>query len=85
VCDSYQNWTTLANCSWLARRVMPIMGFGPTVIGKPWVKAMGPAVRADFDRLATRPFTHLIPAHGTVLKDHAVAGLHTAIAKRFAT
>ena len=83
VCDSYQNWTTLKTCSWLARRMMPIMGFGPTVIGKPWVKAMGPGIRADFDRLVQQPFKHLIPAHGTVLEEHAVAGLRTAIAKRF--
>ncbi len=83
VCDSYQNWTTLEHCSWLARRVMPLMGFGPAVIGKPWLKSVGHGVRADFDRLVERPFKHLIPAHGTVLKDQAVAGLRTAIARRF--
>ena len=83
--DSYQNWTTLATCSWLARRIMPRMGFGPTVIGKPWVKEMGDGVRADFDRLLALPFRHLIPAHGTVLRDTARDALPGAIAARFPT
>ncbi len=83
--DSYQNWTTLATCSWLARRLMPILGFGPTVIGKPWTKQMGPGVRADFDRLVELPFRHLIPAHGTVLRDVARDRLPAAIAARFPT
>jgi hypothetical protein len=82
-CDSFQNWTTLATCSWLARRVMPLMGFGPAVIGKPWAKKNGPGVRADFDRLAQRSFEHLIPGHGTVLRDHALQGLRAAIPARY--
>ena len=44
---------------------------------------MGPEIRGDFDRLLEMPFKHLIPAHGTVLKDEAKPGLKTAMGKRF--
>ena len=81
--DSYQNWTTLEHCSWLARRVMPIMGFGPTSIGKPWAKKMGPAIKEDFARLVEVPFRHLIPGHGSVLRDVARDRLPAAIAARY--
>ncbi len=46
-CDSYQNWTTFDGCSFAGRLMMRAMGFGPTLIGGPWTKAMGPDVRAD--------------------------------------
>jgi hypothetical protein len=82
-CDSYQNWTTFDGCSFLGGIMMRAMGFGPTHIGSPWAKRMGPDVRGDFDRLRELPFRHLVPAHGTVLKDEARPGLDAAIAKRF--
>ena len=82
-CDSYQNWTTFAGCSLLGGVMMRAMGFGPTLIGGPWTKAMGTDVREDFARLRALEFRHLVPAHGTVLRDEAKAGLTTAIAKRF--
>jgi len=55
--------------------MMKAMGFGPTLVGGPWAKRMGPEVRADFGRLEGLPFRSLIPAHGTVLRDDAKAGL----------
>lgn len=82
-CDSYQHWTTFDGCSPLGKIMMRMMGFGPKHIGGPWVKEMGDGVRADFDRLLQEPFRHLLPAHGTVLRDDAVAGLREAMAKRF--
>lgn len=81
--DSYQNWTTFDGCSFLGKGMMRVMGFGPTHIGSPWIKQMGRAVRADFDRLRERTFRHLVPAHGTVLRDTAKEGLDQAIAGRF--
>jgi hypothetical protein len=80
--DSLQNWTTFDGCSFLARAMMPLLGFGPTVIGGPWYKKQGPSIRADFERLAEREFTHVFPGHGTVLKNDAKAGLKKAMAKR---
>jgi hypothetical protein len=81
--DSYQNWTTFEGCTLLARGVTRLMGFGPTVIGGPWVKRQGPGIRKDFDRLVELEFAHLLPGHGTALKSEAKAGLRTAIAHRF--
>ncbi len=82
-CDAYQNWTHFDDCSLLGRLMMRAMGFGPTLIGGPWAKQMGPGVRADFTRLTELPFRHLIPGHGTVLREEAKPGLTTAIQNRF--
>ena len=82
-CDAYQNWTTFDACTLLCKLMLRAMGFGPLLIGGPWVKAMGPEVRADFDRLLQLPFNHLAPAHGTVLRDVAKDGLREALKKRF--
>lgn len=82
-CDSYQNWTTFEGCSLIGKGVAWAMGFGPTVIGGPWTKAMGTEVRRDFDALLDEPFVHLSSAHGTVLRDEAKAGLRNAVAARF--
>lgn len=82
-CDSYQHWTSYEGCSLLGKLLMKAMGFGPTHIGGPWIKAMGREVRADFDRLLGHRFAHLVPAHGAVLRDEAADGLRTAMGKRF--
>jgi hypothetical protein len=81
--DSYQHWPTFEGLSLLGRAMMPFLGFGPAVIGGPWLKAQGHGVRGDFDRLAEREFAHLMPGHGSVLKGGAREGLATAIKKRF--
>lgn len=82
-CDSYQHWPGYDGCSLLGQGLLRVMGFGPTLIGGPWVRAMGPGVRQDFERLKDLPFRHLLPAHGSVLRDRAREGLDTAIAHRF--
>lgn len=82
-CDSYQNWTTFDGCSPLGKIMMKLMGFGPTLIGGPWAKQMGPDVRADFDALLGEPFVHLLSAHGTPLENAAKDGLRVAIARRY--
>lgn len=82
-CDGYQNWTTFDGCTLLCKLMLKMMGFGPKLVGGPWVKKMGPDVRADFDRLLELPFSHLAPAHGTVIRDAAKDGLREAVAKRF--
>lgn len=82
-CDSYQNWTTFDGCSTIGALLLRAMGFGPTMVGGPWTKRMGPDVRVDFDALAALPFRHLVPGHGTVLRDTAKAGLAVAVERRF--
>ena len=82
-CDSYQNWTTLDGCSALGKLTLRVMRFGPTMIGGPWARTMGPGVKKDFDALAERDFRHLLPAHGEPLVGGAKDGLKTAIRHRF--
>jgi hypothetical protein len=82
-CDSFQNWTTFDGCSFMGKLAMKAMGFGPTLIGPQWVKAMGPAIRNDLERLTKLHYRHLLSAHGTPLRDTAIEGLRGAMAKRF--
>ncbi|MDP2305699.1 MAG: hypothetical protein Q8P18_06700 [Pseudomonadota bacterium] len=82
-CDSYQNWTHYDGCSLLGGLLTRAMGFGPTLIGGPWTKQMGPDVRLDFQRLLDEPFSHLVPGHGSPLADRAKEGLRTAMTNRF--
>lgn len=82
-CDSYQHWTTFEGCSLLGRITMHVMGFGPTIVGGPWAREMGPAVRDDFERLLALPFRHLVPGHGSVLRDTAQEGLRAAVVRRY--
>jgi len=81
--DSFQNWESFEGCSLIGKIMMTVMGFGPAIIGGPWLKAMGPGVREDFAELAKLPFEHLVPAHGQVLRGGAKPGLEKAIAHRF--
>jgi len=81
--DSYQNWTTFEDCTWLGSLMLRAFGMGPTIIGGPWAKRQGPAIRADFERLLSVPFKHLLPGHGSALRDTAKEGLLLAVAHRF--
>lgn len=80
-CDAYQHWTSFAGCSLMVRMSSSMMGFGPTCIGPMWLKAMGNEVADDFRRLQQQPFRHLLPAHGSVLRDTAREGIAVALAK----
>jgi hypothetical protein len=82
-CDAYQNWTSFDGCSMLGKATLYAMGFGPTIIGGPWTKRMGPRVKRDFDVLAERDFQHLLPAHGEPLMGTAKEGLRAAVRQRF--
>lgn len=82
-CDSYQNWTTFEGCSALCKLTLYAMRFGPTMIGGPWARYMGPAVKKDFDALVERDFRHLLPAHGEPLVGTAKDGLRAAMRHRF--
>jgi len=79
--DSFQNWTDLSTCSFLARTMMPLMGFKGPVVGGPWLKKMGTAIRADYDRLFAMSFKHAIPGHGTVVRDTGPDAIRAAVAK----
>jgi hypothetical protein len=82
-CDAYQNWTRWDEGSWLGGKVSKLMGFKGPVIGGPWAKRMGPDVHDDFVRLHEKPWKHLIPGHGTPLRDRARDELAGAMKRRF--
>jgi hypothetical protein len=63
--------------------MMKAMGFGPALIGGPWVGKMGKDVRKDFDVLVEREFRHLLPAHGEPIVGAAKEGLRNAVKHRF--
>lgn len=83
-CDAYQNWTTFEGCSPIGKVMMKAMGFGPTLIGGPWVGKMGKDVKKDFDVLVECEFRHLLPAHGEPIVGTAREGLKAAMRHRFA-
>ena len=87
-CDAVQNWTDTKGCSVPAKLVARLMGFlkRPAQIGPPWRKRMTPegvSLKADFERLASLEFTHLVAAHGRPLRDTARRDLQATIAATF--
>lgn len=82
-CDSVQNWTpaTLAACSFGARLILRLNGFGgPAQIGVFWRKRQNVA-RSDFQRLLALPFRHLLAGHGEALLNSAHADLAADVAR----
>ena len=71
-CDSLQNWREADDMFDEASAAkMKELGFlVPANIGPAWRQACSPA-RRDFDCLAKLSSRHLIPAHGSVLRDTA--------------
>jgi hypothetical protein len=87
-CDSVQHWTTLDDCSWLARPILRGMGWkvGCALIGPGWRKQFEPkgaGFKPDFDRLLTLEFRHLLSAHFAPLKDRAKDEVTKAVAQAY--
>jgi hypothetical protein len=86
-CDSVQNWVDTAGCSLPAKLITHLMGFmKPAQIGPPWRKAMTPeggTLRPDFERMLALDFTHLVGAHGAVLRDEAKERLGQTLTRVF--
>jgi hypothetical protein len=78
-CDSYQNWESYAGCTPIAKLILRLNKFGPTMIGPMWLKSMGPDIVEDLLRLRDVPFRHLISGHGALLKDTAREGFDIAL------
>lgn len=82
-CDSLQYYTDRRYCSPAARIMMPLMGFPlQMIVGPRWLKALTPeggSMQADFEHIATLPFRHLIPGHGSVCHDDAGPKVREAI------
>jgi hypothetical protein len=82
-CDSFQNWVSFEGSSLMAKLAMKLMGFGPAMIGPLWAKALGPGIRADFDRLVALEWRHALSGHGAPMRDTAKNDLRGAMAKFF--
>lgn len=76
-CDSVQHWPDTRGCSPLGGLACRALGFlaSPAKIGPIWLKECTDhdprAMRPDFDRLLAQDFSHLLSAHGDVLRDRA--------------
>ncbi len=84
VCDSFQNRETPDHFhSDDALQRTPKL-FGRGIVGPGWLRAAEPEA-SDFERLATLPFQHLLPAHGIPLLNDARSVLRARIAEAFST
>ena len=86
-CDSLQHWGDRRYCSILVRLLLPFIGFRHrTLIGPLWLKYMSPRdanLQADFERLLQLPFTHLVNAHGSLLREQAHSAASAAVHRAF--
>jgi hypothetical protein len=87
-CDALQHWTTTEGCSLLGKIGARALGLmKPAAIGPIWLKGITNKepvrVRPDFERLLTLDFKHLLPAHGSPLKDDAKALVRASVARTF--
>jgi hypothetical protein len=86
-CDAIQHYGDNRHNNWLARIMMPFIGFPKTtVIGPIWLKLMTPegaSLESEFRRLAGWRFAHLLSAHGSLLRDDAHASVERAIDRAF--
>jgi hypothetical protein len=86
-CDSIQNYGDYRHNSWLARMMMPFIGFPKTtLVGPVWLKIMTPAggsLQSEFARLEALDFDRLLAAHGSLLASGAKQAVTAAIRKAF--
>jgi hypothetical protein len=90
-CDGVQHHETTDGNSLLAKLFMKVMGFTkyPAIVGKPWLNQMenrnGPSLQTDYERILELPFTHMLAAHGAVLKNSAHTELKAMVKRRYAS
>jgi hypothetical protein len=86
-CDGIQHYGDYRYCSFLARLMMPFIGFPrTTIVGPMWLKLFTPpgeSLEPDFRRLLERDFDHLLSAHGSFLRGGAHAAVERAVEKAF--
>ena len=86
-CDSVQNYSDYSFNNWLAKLVMPRIGFPKTtIIGPIWLRLMTPenkSLESEFERLLELKFDSLLSAHGTFLEQGAHKAVQTAVRNTF--
>ncbi len=87
-CDALQHYGDYKHNTWLARRIMPRIGFPKTtLVGPLWLKGMmqnAQLMEADFRRLLQWEFENFLAAHGSLLKGGAHAAVTRAVDRAFA-
>ena len=87
-CDAIQHYGDYRHNSFLARLMMPFIGFPKTtIVGPIWLKFMTPegqSLRATFERLLTLDYDSLLAAHGSFLEHGARDAVRRAIDRAFA-
>jgi len=86
-CDAIQNYGDYSFNNWLAKLVMPRMGFRKTtIVGPIWLKLMTPeneSLESEFLRLLELKFDKLLSAHGTFLEQDAHEAVKVAVRSAF--
>lgn len=88
-CDGIQHYGDYSHNNFLARVMMPLIGFPrTTIVGPMWLKMMTPegaSLESEFRRLLERDFDQLLSAHGTFLASGAHAACERAVDKTFSS
>jgi len=87
-CDAIQHYGDYSYNNFLARVMMPFIGFPKTtIVGPIWLKLMtseGGSLESDMRQLLDAKFDRLVSAHGTYLPNGAHQAVEKAIDKAFA-
>jgi len=86
-CDAIQHYGDYSNSNFVARAMLPFIGFPKTtLIGPIWLKFMTPegvSLKTEFERLLEWDFEALLSAHGTFRESGAHAAVTAALAVAF--
>lgn len=86
-CDSLQYYGDQKHHSFVARLMLPFMGFSGMCIGPPWLKAVTPegsSLKPDFDRvLKDWEFDKFFSAHGCLCENGAKKLVQDAVDRAF--
>jgi hypothetical protein len=86
-CDAIQNYGDYRFNNWLARTLMPFIGFPKTtLVGPVWLKLFTPeggSLESEFRRLLELPFDRLLSAHGSLLESGARDAVRQAVDRAF--
>ncbi len=87
-CDAIQNYGDYSYNSFIARLMLPFLGFPKkTIVGPIWLRYMTPegqSLENEFRALLELPFDSLLSAHGTLLTTGAHCSVKEAINNAFA-
>ncbi len=85
--DAVQSYASYPHTNWLARKVLPLMGFTQeTIIPKMWIKMAvenQEGIKGDLKRLLEFDFDQLLAAHGTFVGKGAHAEVQRAVDVKF--